>query len=256
MWRRPKQYLRENWGAPFVVAFILLLTTSAIFLSIGESDTANSVAVYAFYSLVIGVVLQIASYVKYGEGEKQLSESSLPRTVSHSTNWRLSKKSLAVALIVIIIIATTLGVLYLGAQQKQVTTGPTTQAKIGQFSIGIGFIKELPELNDAFQILVGINQTGGIQPFNFTAYWSDGVDQSNSIGVFTRSFLSNQTIPSTIRIIANSSDGQSSSTMVTIPEVTRTVTTSSISAVSTSTLPHIVFVESGLPSGSLWSVSL
>lgn len=59
-----KGYLKENWGAPFVIAFILLLIASAVELSIGLSGTANNIAIYAFYFLVAGVVLQTASYVK------------------------------------------------------------------------------------------------------------------------------------------------------------------------------------------------
>lgn len=60
------RYFRENWGAPFVLAFILLLATAALILSAGNSGSANDVAVYAFCALVLGVALQIASYVKYG----------------------------------------------------------------------------------------------------------------------------------------------------------------------------------------------
>ena len=205
-----------------MVAFIVLLMTSAIFLSVGESNTANSVAVYAFYALVLGVILQIASYVRYGEGERQQSGRSLPATVSPPKRWRVGKRTLVLVLVVMVIIATTSGVLYLKPQSRSTTT-TGTQSKSGPFSIGVGFIKEIPEPNDAFQILVGVNQTGGIQPFDFTAHWSDGVNQSNAIGVFTRSFQSNQTIPSTIRITANTSDGQSASTMVTITVDSRTV---------------------------------
>ena len=237
-----------------MVAFIVLLMTSAIFLSVGESNTANSVAVYAFYALVLGVILQIASYVRYGEGERQQSGRSLPATVSPPKRWRVGKRTLVLVLVVMVIIATTSGVLYLKPSRSTTTTG--TQSESGPFSIGVGFIKEIPEPNDAFQILVGVNQTGGIQPFDFTAHWSDGVNQSNAIGVFTRSFQSNQTIPSAIRITANSSDGQSASTMVTIPAVSRTVVPTSTTESSTSTLAQVVFVESGLPQGSLWSVSL
>ena len=66
------RYVGENWGAPFVITFIALLISSAVLLSLGNSGGANSVAVYSFYALVVGVVLQIVSYVKYGEdGSKE-----------------------------------------------------------------------------------------------------------------------------------------------------------------------------------------
>jgi hypothetical protein len=64
------KYLKENWGAPFIVVFMVLLMGSAGLLASGLEDVANMVAVYAYYSLVIGVVLQLICYLKYGkEGE-------------------------------------------------------------------------------------------------------------------------------------------------------------------------------------------
>lgn len=62
---RIKSYLKENWGAPFVLAFMALLTVAAWLLASGNEALANDVAVYAYYSLVIGVLLQLAAYVKY-----------------------------------------------------------------------------------------------------------------------------------------------------------------------------------------------
>ena len=56
-------YLIENWGSPFIVVFIALLISAATYLSINNEAIANYLAVYAYYFLVIGVVLQIASYV-------------------------------------------------------------------------------------------------------------------------------------------------------------------------------------------------
>jgi hypothetical protein len=68
---RLRRYLKENWGAPFVVSFMLLLIVSAVELSLGQPNAANSTAVYAFYSLVIGVALQITSYIKFGAKERK-----------------------------------------------------------------------------------------------------------------------------------------------------------------------------------------
>lgn len=64
---RAKSYFRENWGSPFILIFILLLISAAFSLSIGFPDIADNIAVYAFYALVIGVVLQLASFLKYGQ---------------------------------------------------------------------------------------------------------------------------------------------------------------------------------------------
>lgn len=52
---------RSSIGAPFVVAFIILLTVAAGYLAVGEEALANKLAEYAYYSLVVGVALQLAS---------------------------------------------------------------------------------------------------------------------------------------------------------------------------------------------------
>ena len=69
---RVKVYVRENWGAPFIVGFMLLLMAAAASLSIGLADVANEVAIYAYYALVVGVVLQLVCFLKYNRrnGEK------------------------------------------------------------------------------------------------------------------------------------------------------------------------------------------
>jgi hypothetical protein len=60
-------YFRENWGAPFIIGFMLLLMVAAASLSLGFEFLANEVAVYAYYALVAGVVLQLVCFLKYGE---------------------------------------------------------------------------------------------------------------------------------------------------------------------------------------------
>jgi len=60
-----KGYFRINWGAPFIVGFMLLLVVAIISLSLNWSSFANAVASYAFYVLVVGVVLQLVSFLKY-----------------------------------------------------------------------------------------------------------------------------------------------------------------------------------------------
>ncbi len=62
---RVKGYVRENWGAPFIVAFMVLLMVAAASLSLSLSSFADDVAVYGYYALVAGVVLQLACFVKY-----------------------------------------------------------------------------------------------------------------------------------------------------------------------------------------------
>ena len=64
---RVKAYTRENWGAPFIVGFMLLLMVAAVSLSMGLAVLTNEVAVYAYYALVVGVVLQLVCFFNYGK---------------------------------------------------------------------------------------------------------------------------------------------------------------------------------------------
>jgi heme/copper-type cytochrome/quinol oxidase subunit 4 len=64
---RVKGYVRENWGAPFVAAFMLLLVVAAASLVMGLEFFADGVAVFAYFALVVGVVLQLVCFLKYGK---------------------------------------------------------------------------------------------------------------------------------------------------------------------------------------------
>jgi hypothetical protein len=64
------RYLVQNPGALFIIAFQVMLIYTAILLSIGASNLANEIAVRAYYSLVIGVILQLVSYLKSKDKEK------------------------------------------------------------------------------------------------------------------------------------------------------------------------------------------
>ena len=60
-----KGYVKENWGSPFIVGFMLFLIGAAVSLSAGLASLADTVAVYAYYALVAGVFLQLACFLKY-----------------------------------------------------------------------------------------------------------------------------------------------------------------------------------------------
>jgi heme/copper-type cytochrome/quinol oxidase subunit 4 len=64
---RAKGYVRENWGAPFIFGFMLLLVVAAVSLTTGLDALADEVAVYAYCALVAGVVLQLVCFLKFGE---------------------------------------------------------------------------------------------------------------------------------------------------------------------------------------------
>jgi len=62
---RIKRYFKGNIGAPFIIVFQVLLLICVGLLTLGGSELANGVAVGAYFSLVIGVVLQLVSYLRH-----------------------------------------------------------------------------------------------------------------------------------------------------------------------------------------------
>jgi hypothetical protein len=56
-------YFSENWGFPFIAGFLLLLFSSAILLAAGI-DYAEQIANFAYFSLLVGVVLQLICFSK------------------------------------------------------------------------------------------------------------------------------------------------------------------------------------------------
>jgi len=74
--KRHLNYFKENLGAPFIITFMISLLAAAGYLAIGLETVANEIAIYAYYALVIGVMLQIASYLKYRNKENEESSDS------------------------------------------------------------------------------------------------------------------------------------------------------------------------------------
>jgi hypothetical protein len=69
-----KEYLKDNLEAPFVIGFQLFLTLSAGLLVQGNLVMADEVAVYTYFLLVIGVVLQLIAYVRHGNMMEKKSD--------------------------------------------------------------------------------------------------------------------------------------------------------------------------------------
>jgi len=68
-----KRYFKDNPGAIFVMGFQLLLLACAGLLIQDNLVMANELAVYAYFLLVIGVVLQLVVYLRHkneGEGKE------------------------------------------------------------------------------------------------------------------------------------------------------------------------------------------
>jgi len=64
-----KEYFRGNWGAPFIVVFMVLLVVAAVFLGLGLEFLAERLAEFAYYFLVVGVVLQLVVVIKEERSE-------------------------------------------------------------------------------------------------------------------------------------------------------------------------------------------
>jgi hypothetical protein len=63
--------LRKNCGMPFFLICVVLLLFAAVSLSIGWSTLAGSVSDYAYYFLIIGVILQLARFLKYRKNDDE-----------------------------------------------------------------------------------------------------------------------------------------------------------------------------------------
>ena len=131
--RRLAYYLKTNWGAPFVIAFIVLLVASAAELSSGAADSANGIAIYGFYALVAGVALQIASYVKYGEAAPSSPQIQAPETTAapHSKGLPRNTKVAAVAAAALIILAGVVVGYPMLSHPGAPPGGPSTSARSG-----------------------------------------------------------------------------------------------------------------------------
>ncbi len=75
-------YVKENPGSPFILGFIGLLIGAAIKLSTGYQDFANTLAVYAYYALVIGVLAQIINFAVRRKSVSDFSEATYWKTDS------------------------------------------------------------------------------------------------------------------------------------------------------------------------------
>ena len=66
-----KIYLLKNLGAPFIIGFQVLILICAFFLTQRNWVMADKIGIYAYYMLVIGVILQLISFYKDGKRAEQ-----------------------------------------------------------------------------------------------------------------------------------------------------------------------------------------
>jgi heme/copper-type cytochrome/quinol oxidase subunit 4 len=62
---RIKGYVKENWGTPFISEFMLLLIATAALMVINSASLANDLVIFAYFALVVGVVVQLVFFLKY-----------------------------------------------------------------------------------------------------------------------------------------------------------------------------------------------
>jgi hypothetical protein len=61
-----KSHFKANPGTPFILAFMVLLISATALLVTSKTNEANSIAEYAFYSLVLGIVIQVGVVLREG----------------------------------------------------------------------------------------------------------------------------------------------------------------------------------------------
>lgn len=64
-----KRLVSRGWGYPFIASFLILLVLSAISLALGAASVAEVMADIAYFSLVAGVILELAYLSKKASRE-------------------------------------------------------------------------------------------------------------------------------------------------------------------------------------------
>jgi hypothetical protein len=73
-----KDYFKANPGTPFVLGFMVLLVSAGTLLAIGRSNEADNVANYAFYSLVLGIAIQVGVVIRESRKHSHSSDRRPP----------------------------------------------------------------------------------------------------------------------------------------------------------------------------------
>jgi len=239
-------YLRENWGAPFIIAFMLLLIVSATELSIGQTESANGVAVYAFYALVAGVALQIASYVKYGESEPSPGVTKPEPSAPPPFKWPGRRTMAAAGIVAALIAGGALVAFFYPALVPQVSTqtnlettvitstaGPSTFVTTSTSTIAVTYTRQCAgcqpltiqhttatSLNEPGGVILEgfiLVVTGGSQPYSYNVRWGDGFIQTGTDSVYTRTIQANGTLVTSATVTVTSSDHQQATLTLKIP---------------------------------------
>jgi hypothetical protein len=71
-----RQRLKSDWGAYFIVSFIIILAIAISFYISNSTQLAESIANYAYYALVIGVVLEILGFARDRHKERSFTSDT------------------------------------------------------------------------------------------------------------------------------------------------------------------------------------
>lgn len=66
-----RAYIKETPSAPFIIGFMILLVICAIFLIFKQEGAAEELANIAYFSLVIGVGIEVYQSIKHGERDEK-----------------------------------------------------------------------------------------------------------------------------------------------------------------------------------------
>jgi hypothetical protein len=70
-----KDYFKANPGAPFILAFMTLLISAGALLTTGRPNEADNFANCAFYSLVVGIAIQIGVVIRESRKHSHSSDN-------------------------------------------------------------------------------------------------------------------------------------------------------------------------------------
>jgi len=246
-------FLRHNWGAAFVVLFVLLLIVSAIELSFGAIRLSNSLSIDGFYFLVIGVVLQITSSIAYGGIVRSGDPAETSRKVESTFKFRIIGAVSIILVILVGIIAFQSGASLnaSGFPTTQPATILLTRTQNSTFQAEEFFSRILPEPQNQTIVAFGVAINGGSPPYTYDAVWSDGYQQTNNAGTFSRTIQAGEVIPLSANVTVTDGKGRN------FTFVTRISTGSTSSSTTSTQSEHsLTFVENGLPAGTPWSTTL
>ena len=95
------------------------------------------------------------------------------------------------------------------APDEQVPDLTRTPAEAPPFVSWTSF-RELigPQPDGSFDFAIGVSASGGRSPYTFTIIWIDGLQQSNSTGVFARHFPNRESVVPGGAIVVKDAEGR------------------------------------------------